>query len=156
MYKSFAVSLIVILVVSSKNAQAAVSTQRMDYSPCLNALNEYSEALKGRIFKLDNEGWTFAVREENGMRVVDNESEYQLSSKPRSCTTKKRGWTLDALKALYTKGTSQEKDAQNKASIQQACKSILDNADAPRSGGHMMSMPPGTGMMIPTQKAGEK
>lgn len=114
---------------------------KVDYSPCLRALNERSVIYKDKIFSLDKNGRTFLLKNEDGsMSVIGEAGAYKLSARPVKCTTSSEVSSLEVLTGLFNKALMGEAkgSTENTKELLEKCGSITGPKSAP---GLMMGGP---------------
>ena len=126
----------------------SLASKKLDYRPCLKALNEKSVIHKNKIIPVDEDGWTFLVKgpQPGAVRYVGEGATYFMSSNPAQCKVKKTSNVLDEIKLLYVEATAFGNDPQNsienKKEIVEKCKYMP---------GIGYELPKGTGMMMSGQ-----
>lgn len=99
---------------------------------CLEALNTKSVSLKGKIVLLDNEGYTYVLKKDDGsFRVVGNDgSTYTLTSKPTKCQASQGYNQVEILQGLINQATALGNDSsnssENKKAIVSSCKDFMN------------------------------
>lgn len=166
------------LVISLSFAAQAKTVKRANFTECLQALSEYSEPLKGKVFPMTADGWAFSVLDEEKKETVvylPNGEVYKISptskvkalfTGPHSCQnvtshTTKGSTGAAAIFHLYeqamkdSKGTSYE----NRKLIKEKCATVAALGSPGMMGGMAMGtgmMTGGTGMMMGGPSKAEK
>lgn len=130
-------------VVFSFVANAEVS--KLNYGPCIKAINEKSVILKDSIYPLSADGQSFAfTNSEGNLIVVGENGTYKLSKKPVKCSASTDFDTFSTMQSLVVMTTAFNNDPKNsddnKREIVSKCKDFIH---APMKSGFPGSNIPG-------------
>lgn len=104
---------------------------KLNYGPCIKAINEKSVALKDSIYPLSADGQSFAFRNTEGHLVVISEGgTYKLTKKPVKCSASTDLDSFSAMQSLVIMTTAFNNDPknsdENKREIVAKCNDFLN------------------------------
>ena len=123
--------LMVVFAAMALSFSAGAETKKINYGPCIKALNEKSVILKDRVYPLSADGHSFAYKNfEGNLIVVGEGGSYTLNKKPVKCTASTEFDSLSAMQSLVIMTTAFNNDPKNseanKKEIVAKCKDFLN------------------------------